>query len=407
MNEQDIIKIKKEFPIFEKNIKKHEMCYLDNSAITHVPKCTIDELVNFYTTINSNVHRGAYYLSESATEKYEESRKKVADFIGAEDTSTCIFVKSTTEAINLVANSYLKEILKENDEILISHMEHHSNIVPWYILKDEIKIQIKIIPILESGDLDYTSIEKLVNIKTKFISITHISNAIGTVNNIKKIIKLANKENIPILIDGAQSILYDKINVKDLNCDFFTISSHKMYGPNGLGILYAKKKHLKKMKPYQGGGEMIKYVSFSKILWNEIPYKFEAGTQPIANIIALSSTINFLNNINLTKLYAYKKHLTEYAIDKLNKIQYIKIIGNPKERAGIISFNIDKVHSHDFGTIASHYGICVRTGHHCAMPIMEFYKISSTIRISFGIYNEEKDIDKLIKIISETKKIFS
>lgn len=406
MNEQDIINIKKKFPIFKKNIRQDDLYYLDNSAITHVPSCTINALTKFYSTINSNVHRGAYYLSEKATEKYEASRAKITEFIGADNTSSCVFVKSTTEAINLVANSYVKPRLKEDDEILISHMEHHSNIVPWYILQEEIKIKIKIIPLLISGDLDYNLIDKLITKKTKFISITHISNAIGTINDIKRIIKIANEKKIPILIDGAQSFLYNKINLKELNCDFFTISSHKMYGPNGLGVLYAKKTHLENMKPYQGGGEMIKYVSFSKILWNDIPYKFEAGTQPIANIIALGSTIDFLNKLDLKSLYDYKRKLTEYALNRLTDIKNVTLIGSPINRAGIISFNIDGIHSHDFGTIASHYGVCVRTGHHCAMPIMDFYNISSTIRISLGIYNYKKDIDKLIEVILKTKEIF-
>ncbi len=402
MNEEFLKNIKNNFPIFKKKIY-----YLDNAAITHVPKSTIFSLINFYKKINSNVHRSAYFLSETATIEYEKSREKIAHFIGAEDKSQCIFTKNTTEGINLVANSYVKNIIKKNDEIIISEMEHHSNIVPWFMLSQELKIKIKIIPITKNGELDYNKFENLINEKTKFISLIHISNSIGTINDIKKIIEIAKKKNIKILIDGAQSLANEKINVKDLDCDFFVFSSHKCYGPNGLGVLYAKKDLLNIMKPYQGGGEMIKYVSFSNIIWNEIPYKFEAGTQPIANVIAFGQTIDFLKSINLDEINIYKKEILNYALIKLSEIKGVNIIGNPKNRSSILSFTLDNIHSHDFGTIASHNKVCVRTGHHCAMPIMKFYNISSSIRISLGIYNNKNDIDMLIKSILEAKKIFT
>ncbi|HFL8819517.1 MAG TPA: cysteine desulfurase [Candidatus Azoamicus sp. OHIO2] len=406
MNEEYIKKIKLNFPIFKNNPKKNLLHYLDNAAITHVPKIVINSFSNFYSKINSNVHRSAYYLSELATDEYENAREKISNFIGSTDKSQCIFVKSTTEGINLVANAYLRPILKNQDEIIISGMEHHSNIVPWYMLAKEFNANLKIIPLLQSGDLDYNAIEALLTAKAKFLSLVHISNALGTINNIKRIIDLAHIKNIPVLIDGAQSLLNNFINVTELNCDFFTISAHKCYGPNGIGILYGKKKILNEMNPYQGGGDMIKHVTFTEILWNDYPYKFEAGTQPIANIIAFGKTIDFLTNIDLKLLFDYKYQLLNYALNRLTEIKGLTIIGTPINRAGIISFTLNNIHPHDFGTIANHYGVCVRTGHHCAMPVMDFYGISSTIRLSLGLYNVKKDIDALIKVIHESKKIF-
>ena len=398
--------IRKCFPIFDNNINGKRLSYLDNAAITQVPNVVIKTLEKFYCNMNSNIHRGAYYLSELSTDLYEKARFKVANFIGANNVNECIFVKSTTEGINLVSNSYLRPILCSGDEILISHMEHHSNIVPWYILCEEFGAKLNVIPILESGDLDYFKIENLLTLKTKIVSITHVSNSLGTINNLKYLIRLAHIKNIPVLIDGAQSLSNCFINVSDLDCDFFVFSSHKMYGPNGLGVLYAKKKFLDKMIPYQGGGEMIKKVSFSNITWNDIPYKFEAGTPPIANVIALGSTIDFLNSLDLRSLFAYKKELFDYTCNRLLNIPGINFIGMPKNRAEILSFIIDGIHSHDFGTIADHYGVSVRTGHHCSMPIMDFFGLSSTIRISLSFYNEKEDIDELINAIFTAKKIF-
>ena len=400
------MKIKSLFPILNYKINGKPLHYLDNAAITQVPKIVIDSLTNFYLRMNSNVHRGAYHLTEMATVAYEDTRNKIAKFIGASDSSECVFVKSTTEAINLVAKSYLEPILKKDDEILISHMEHHSNIVPWYLLSKKLNVKLKVIPIYQSGDLDYNKFLTLLTKKTKILAITHISNSLGTINDLQYLINAAHKNNIPVLIDGAQSLSNVKINVKEIDCDFFTLSSHKMFGPNGLGVLYAKQKYLKKMIPYQGGGDMIKHVNFSDITWNEIPYKFEAGTPPIANVIAFGSTIDFLNSLDWKTLTAYKKDLFNYTIDELIKIPGINIIGSPKNRAPIVSFIIDNIHPHDFGTIASHYGVCVRTGHHCSMPLMDFLGLSSTIRVSLSIYNTENDIKQLIFSIKKAKEIF-
>lgn len=402
----DINLIKKEFPIFKKKINKKNLCYLDNAAITQVPAVTIETLKNFYCNINSNIHRSVYYISEKATEKYEESRKKIAEFIGAKDYRECIFVKNTTEAINLVANSFVKPNLKQEDEILISLMEHHSNIVPWYLISQQISAKLKIVPILKSGDLDYHKIEELLSEKTKIFAVTHISNAIGTINDIEYLVKIAHKKKIPILIDGAQTLSNISINVEKIDCDFFVFSSHKIFGPNGLGVLYAKKEILEQMIPYQGGGDMIKNVDFSKITWNDIPYKFEAGTQPIANVIALGKTIEFLKNIDIKKYFIYKKKIFDYLCEELKKINDIEFIGFPKNRTEILSFNIKNIHPHDFGTIANTEGVSVRAGHHCAMPLMKFFNVSATIRISISIYNDENDILQLIKSIKIAKKIF-
>ncbi|MDP2763012.1 MAG: SufS family cysteine desulfurase [Enterobacteriaceae bacterium] len=406
MNNDFFLNLRKEFPIFNKLVNNNKLSYLDNAALTQVPNCVINSIVSYYSSMNANVHRGVYYLSELATEHYELEIYKIKNYINANDYRECIFVRGTTEGINLVANSYVRKLLKKGDEILISAMEHHSNIVPWYLLCEEFSAVLKIIPILENGDLDYSVLESLFSCKTKIVSLTHISNAIGTVNNIKKIISFSHSKGIPVLIDGAQSLAHMRVDVKDLDCDFFTISSHKMYGPNGIGVLYGKKSILDSMIPYQGGGDMIKHVSYSKILWNDLPYKFEAGTPSIANAIAFGSAIDFLNNLDLEFVFDYKRRLFEYAYNRLSEIPGLKIIGNPENKSAIISFIVDGIHSHDLGTIANHYGVSIRTGHHCSIPLMNFYGVSATTRISLGIYNVSDEIDALVNSILRAKEIF-
>ncbi len=398
--------IRKEFPIFQKKNSGY-LSYLDNAAITQVPNIVIQSLVNFYSNMNSNVHRGVYSLSELATESYEKARLNISKFIGANDSRECVFVKNTTEGINLVAHSFVKPILKKNDEILISQMEHHSNIVPWYLLCKAVGAKLKIIPILKSGDLDYNNIESFFTSKTKFLSVTHISNSLGTINNLKYLIKLSHSKGVPVLVDGAQSLSNCFINVNNLDCDFFVFSSHKVYGPNGLGVLYARESFLKKMIPFQGGGDMIKHVSFSNIIWNDIPYKFEAGTQSIANIIAFGSAIEFLKSLDLRSLFLYKKKLFDYTCNRLSEISGVRFIGFPRHRADVLSFIVENIHPHDVGTIANHYGVSIRTGHHCCIPVMNFFNVPATIRVSLGIYNLKKDIDYLIDAINEAKRIFS
>ncbi len=402
-----VFKLRENFPIFNKVVNGKKLVYLDNAAITQVPISVINSFLYYYSNINSNVHRGVYFLSDVATGLYEGARKKIKKYINANNVCECIFVKGTTEAINLVAHSYLKCFLNKGDEILLSQMEHHSNIVPWYLLANSVGAKLKIIPMLFSGDLDLDCFNDLISDKTKIIAVTHISNSIGTINNIKKIISISHDKNVPVLIDGAQALGNFKIDVQDLDCDFYTISSHKMYGPSGVGILYAKKKYLDFMVPYQGGGDMIKHVEFSNIIWNDAPYKFEAGTPSIANIVAFGSCLDFLNSLNFNLLSDYKKKLFFYAIDKISSIKGVNIIANPKNRIEIISFVIENVHSHDFGTVADNYGISVRTGHHCSIPLMNYYNLLSTIRISLSFYNLRSDVDRLVEAILFAKKLLS
>lgn len=403
----DLDNFKKNFPILNIKVNGNKLVYLDNAAITQVPECVISSFSDYYSKYNANIHRGAYYLSEVATEKYENVRNKLNVFFNGEDYRNFVFVRSTTEGINLVANSYLRSILKPGDEVLISQMEHHSNIVPWYMLCKEFDAKLKVIPMLNDGTIDYSKVESLLTRKTKILSVTHVSNSIGTINNIKRIISLAHSFNVPVLIDGAQSFSHCKVDLKDLNCDFYVFSSHKMHGPNGLGVLYAKTFFLDNMIPYQGGGDMIKSVSFSNIIWNDVPYKFEAGTPAIANVIAFGELIDFLNLCDLDKLFLHKKDLFNYLCNRLLEIPYVKIIGSPNNNSSIISFLLDGIHPHDFATVADHYGVAVRTGHHCCMPVMNFYNISSSIRVSLSFYNVFSDIDVLIKSVFEARKIFS
>ena len=407
MNTNLINEIKSYFPIFKNKKNGNKLHYLDNAALTQVPFVVINSLNYYYSEINANTHRGVYFLSEIATEHLDNVRIKISKFIGATHPSECIFVKNTTEGINLVANSFLRNILKENDEIIISNIEHHSNIIPWYLLSKEFNAKLKIIPLLESGDLDYIKFNSLLTNKTKFIAINHISNSLGTINDLEYLIKIANLKNIPILVDGAQSILNTFINVKKLNCDFFVFSSHKMFGPIGIGILYIKKKFLNIMSPYQSGGSMVKYLDFDNIIWNDPPYKFEAGTLSIGNIIAFGSTIDFLNSLNLNTLFLYKKDLLILAKEKLSKISNLRFIGNPKMQASLFSFVLDNIHPHDIGTICNYYGVSVRAGHHCCLPVMQFFGLSSTVRVSLSIYNTEEDIDILVKSINQAKNIFN
>ncbi len=407
MSEIYIDKLREFFPILKIKVNGHKLSYLDNAALTQVPKCVINSFDYYYSNINSNIHRGAYYLSEMATEKYEGVRVSLNKFFCGENYNNFIFVKGTTEGINLVANSFLRPILKHGDNILISHLEHHSNIVPWYILCKEKNAKLNVLPILCDGKIDYVRLNELLTCETKLLAITHVCNSIGTVNDLKYIINTAHSKNIPVLIDGAQSFSDCLVNLKDLNCDFFVSSSHKMYGPNGVGFLYAKRSFLDKMVPYQFGGDMIKSVSFSDVLWNDIPYKFEAGTPSISNVIAFGEAIRFLESLDLSKLFSYKKSLFDYAYSKLCKISYISFVGNPIDNSSILSFLIEGIHPHDFATVANYYGIAVRTGHHCSMPVMDFYNISASIRISLGFYNTVDEIDALINAIIEAKKIFS
>ena len=399
--------LKENFPILNKKVNRNNLIYLDNASTTQKPNSVIDKINNYYNSTNSNIHRGVHTLSQKATDEYERSRHLVKKFIGAKNTDEIIFVKGTTEGINLVANSYVKPLLAKGDNIIISQMEHHANIVPWQIICEEKKAEIKIIPINKNGELKIEKLENLINSNTKFISINHVSNTLGTINPIKDIIKLAHKNNIKILIDGAQAVQHMSVNVDDNEADFYCFSGHKMYGPTGIGVLYGKKNILEKMTPYQGGGDMIKSVSFKKTIYNDIPYRFEAGTPNIAGVIGLGEAVKFIENVTLQEIEEYEKDLLKYATKKISTIENVRIIGNAQQKACVISFVIDNIHPHDIGTIMDSLGIAIRAGHHCTQPIMDFYDIPATARASFSFYNTKSDVDKLVKAIIKTKEVFA
>ena len=406
MNNKDLENIRSQFPIFNKEINGKKLVYLDNAATTQTPQIVIDAISNYYQTMNANIHRGAYFLSEQATKHYEEARKKVKNFINAKSTKECIFTQGTTKAINLIANSYGEKYISSGDEIIISTMEHHANIVPWQLLCEHKNATLKIIPLLPTGELDLDKLDKLITKKTKLLSIVHASNSLGTINPIKNIIQKAHSLNIPVLIDGAQSIAHMPIDVQNLDCDFFVFSGHKVYGPMGIGVLYGKEKWLNEMPPYEGGGDMILQVSFEKTIYNEIPTKFEPGTMPIPEAIALGTTIDFLNSLDIIAIWKYEDELYKYAKEQLLKISECKIIGTATNKIGILSFILQKIHPHDISTIVDQQGIAIRAGHHCTMPIMQYFQIPATTRLSLGIYNTIEELDLFIKALLKVKKLF-
>jgi len=402
----DIEKIRNDFPILHQKVHGKPLVYLDNAATTQKPQVVIDTLINYYSSVNSNVHRGVHYLSETATKEYEASRKIIQNFINAKSTEEIIFTRGTTESINLIASSYGRTNLKEGDEILISTMEHHSNIVPWQILCEEKNAKLKVIPISDEGEILYDEFIKLLNERTKVVSIVHVSNSLGTINPIKKIIQKAHSLNIPVVIDGAQSVQHLKVNVQELDCDFFAFSGHKIYGPTGIGILYAKKEFLEKMPPYQGGGDMILSVSFEKTIYNHLPYKFEAGTPNIAGAIGLGTAIKYVENIGIGSIASYEQELLKYATDAVSEIKELKIIGTAKEKASVLSFVLDNIHPHDVGTFLDMDGVAIRTGHHCTEPVMKRYNVPATSRASFAFYNTKEEIDVFIKSAKNVVKMF-
>ncbi len=380
--------------------------YFDNGATTHKPQEVIDVISEYYTKYNSNIHRGVHHLSQIATNAFEESRDYIKDFIHATYREEVIFTRGTTEAINLLAHSFGKAFVKEGDEVIVSEMEHHSNIVPWQMLCEDKKAKLKVIPIDENGELILEELDKLISSKTKIIAITHISNALGTINPIKRIIDKAHKHNIPVLIDGAQAVAHEKVNVQELDCDFYTFSAHKIYGPMGIGILYGKKEWLEKLPPYQGGGEMISNVSFEKTTYNELPYKFEAGTPSVADAIAFKTALEYVQRIGIENIKIHENALLDYATSELLKFDNIKIYGTAKNKAALISFLIQNIHPYDVGTMLDQMGVAVRTGHHCAQTVMDRYQIPGTIRASFAMYNTKEEIDIFIAAIKKVQEIF-
>lgn len=406
----DIIKnieqIRKDFPILEENVHKHKLVYLDNAATTQKPWSVIKKIEEGYTHQNANVHRGVHFLSQMATEAHEDARKTVQNFLGAEHSHEIIFTRGTTESINLVAYSFGETFLKEGDEIIISEMEHHSNIVPWQLLRTRKNITIKVIPFNEKGELDLSVFETLFSERTRLVAVTHVSNVLGTINPVKEIIKTAHSHNVPVLIDGAQSVPHISVNVKDLDVDFYVFSGHKIYGPTGMGVLYGKEKYLDAMVPYQGGGEMIAQVSFENTTFNELPYKFEAGTPDFIGSTGLAEAIRYVQSIGMNEIAAYETYLLNYATEKLKNLGDIRIFGTSEHKSAVISMQVGNIHHYDMGTLLDKLGIALRTGHHCAQPIMKHFGIEGTLRASFALYNTTEEIDALISGIERVKKLF-
>lgn len=391
----DVSKIREDFPILSQKIGKNPLVYFDNGASSQKPKSVIEAIEHYYTTINANIHRGVHTLSQLATDAYEVSREKIRAHINANEASEVIFTSGTTDSINLVASTFTT-LLKKGDEIIVSHMEHHSNIVPWQLLCERTGATLKVIPINQKGELILSEYEKLLSEKTKLVSVNHASNALGTLNPIEEIINKAHDVGAAVLIDGAQAVAHLKPDVQKLGCDFYAFSAHKMCGPTGVGILYGKREWLEKLPPYKGGGEMIKHVTFEKTTYAEIPHKFEAGTPNIAGGIVFGTAIDYLNQIGFENIAQYEKELLDYATEKLLEIPNLTIYGTSEKKVSVISFNVNGIHPYDIGTIIDKMGIAVRTGHHCAQPIMEFYKIPGTVRASFSFYNTKEEIDLFI-----------
>jgi cysteine desulfurase/selenocysteine lyase len=394
----DLNNIRDSFPILKEKVNNHPLIYFDNGATTQKPQCVIDAISSYYSKENSNIHRGVHYLSQQATKSYEDARLLIKEYLNASSSQEIIFTKGTTDGINLVAYS-LGDQFEPEDEIIISGMEHHSNIVPWQLLCERKGLKLKVAPILENGELNMYAFDKLLSSKTKLIAITHVSNTLGTINPIKDIVNKGHEVGAKVLIDGAQSLQHFSIDLQELDCDFFVFSGHKVFGPTGIGVLYGKKEILDSMIPYQGGGDMIAKVSFEKTTYNELPFKFEAGTPNIVGGIGLGAAINFMSRIDKTDLTKHEDELLEYAQSKLLQIEGLKIIGTASDKSSVVSFVLDNIHPFDIGTILDQLGIAVRTGHHCTQPLMDFYSIPGTIRASFSLYNTKEEIDVFVNAL--------
>ena len=402
----NITRIREDFPILTSTVHKHPLVYLDNAATTQKPWSVIKKIEEGYTRQNANVHRGVHFLSQMATEAHEAARATVQQFLGAAHTHEIIFTRGTTESINLVAYSFGETFLKQGDEVIVSEMEHHSNIVPWQLLQQRKGIIIKVIPFNQQGELDLTEYASLFSERTKLVAVTHVSNVLGTINPVKQLVQIAHKHDVPILIDGAQSVPHIAVNVQDLDADFYVLSGHKIYGPTGIGVLYGKEKWLDAMLPYQGGGEMIAQVSFEKTTFNELPYKFEAGTPDFIGSTALAEAIRYVQNIGMDQIAAYETYLLNYATQKLQQVGDVRFFGTSSHKSAVISMQVGDIHHYDMGTLLDKLGIALRTGHHCAQPIMKHYGIEGTLRASFALYNTTQEIDALIAGIERVKQLF-
>ena len=402
----DVGKIRTQFPLLHQKVHGKDLVYFDNAASTQKPQVVIDALNHYYSNDNANIHRGVHYLSQEATDKFEDTRNTVKGFINAKNSCEIIFTKGTTDSINLVANGY-RSLLNKGDEIIISEMEHHSNIVPWQMCCEDSGATLKVIPILDDGDLDMEAFENLLSEKTELVAITHISNALGTINPIEEIITATHKVGAKILIDGAQATPHTSVNVQELDVDYYCFSAHKMYGPTGVGVLYGKEALLDELPPYQGGGEMIKEVSFEKTTYADLPHKFEAGTPNIAGVIAFKAAMDFITNLGIENIAKHEDQLVQYATEQLSTISGIQFIGEAKKRAALVSFNIEGLHPYDIGILLDKMGVAIRTGHHCAQPIMHRYNVPGTIRVSFGVYNTKEEIDICITAIKKAQTMLA
>ena len=402
----DVQAIRRDFPILSRQVNGKPLVYFDTAASAQRPLAVIDAVNQFYREHNANVHRGVHVLSQEATELYESSRRGLARYINANSEREIIFTRGTTEAINLVAQSYLRPQLNPGDEILITHMEHHSNIVPWQMLCEQTGAVLRVAPINQRGELDLDALELMLSERVKILGVVAVSNALGTINPIKKICSLAKRFDIPVLVDGAQALPHQKVDVQDLGCDFFCLSAHKMYGPTGIGALWAREETLDAMPPWQGGGEMILKVTFEKTTYNQLPSKFEAGTPNIAGGVGFGAAIEYLEAVGIESVYYHENRLLQYATERLSAFEELRIIGTAKHKSGVISFTFGDIHPHDLGTIIDHHGVAIRTGHHCTMPLMQFFNVPATARASFGMYNTEEEIDIFVDALEKTRQMF-
>lgn len=402
----DLAAVREDFPILSREVYGKPLVYLDNAATTQKPLCVLDAMRDEYLNVNANVHRGVHYLSQQATDLHEAARERVRGFINARSTSEIVFTRGTTESINLVVSSFCDEFMKEGDEVIVTEMEHHSNIVPWQLQAARRGIAIRVVPIDDKGELDLDEFERLLNDKTKIVSIAHVSNVLGTVNPVERIISISHSHGVPVMIDGAQSAPHFKVDVRAMDCDFFVFSGHKMYGPTGVGVLYGKEEWLEKLPPYQGGGEMIESVSYDKTVFGSLPFKFEAGTPDYVATHGLATAIGYMEHIGLENIAAHEQMLTRYCMDEMRKIDGMRLFGESEHKDAVVSFLVGDIHHLDMGTLLDRLGIAVRTGHHCAEPLMHRLGIQGTVRASFALYNTKEEIDALVAGVRRVRKMF-
>jgi cysteine desulfurase/selenocysteine lyase len=403
----ELERIRGDFPILHQKVHGHPLVYLDNAATSQKPRAVIDAITHYYERNNANIHRGVHALSQRATEEYEASRRAVQQFLHAADSREVIFVRSTTEAVNLVAQTYVRQNLKAGDEVLITAMEHHSNIVPWQMVCDEKQAKLRVAPINDDGELILDEFGRLLTPRTRIVAVAHLSNALGTINPVRRIVEMAHAKSVPVLVDGAQAAPRLAVDVEDLDCDFYAFSGHKIYGPTGIGVLYGKLALLEAMPPYQGGGDMISSVSFERTVYNKVPHKFEAGTPNISGPIGLRAALDYITRLGIDNIERHEHELLEYATEKVSALPGIKLVGTAKDKAGVLSFVMENVHPHDIGTVLDQQGIAIRTGHHCAQPVMERFGIPATARASFGLYNTKEEIDALVSGIKKVQEVFA